>query len=69
MGRPNQYLDNLIDPSFPGVNRFFVLSFENEAQLTRYKAYYLPNVEIKSHNVMIGRPNSFDEPVRNDLIW
>ena len=30
--RPNQYLDYLIDPSFQGVNRLFVLSFENEEQ-------------------------------------
>ena len=26
----NQYLDFFIDPSFQGVNRFFVLSFKNE---------------------------------------
>ena len=25
----NQYLDDLIDPTFQGVNRLFVLSFEN----------------------------------------
>ena len=35
--RVNQYLDFLIDPSFQGVNRFFVLPFENEAQRTNYK--------------------------------
>ena len=29
--RQKQYLDFLIDPSFQGVNKFFVLSFENEA--------------------------------------
>ena len=29
--RINQYLDFLIHPSFQGVNRLFVLSFENEA--------------------------------------
>ena len=28
--RRNQYLDVLIDPSFQGVNRLFVLLFENE---------------------------------------
>ena len=28
--RQNQYLDFLNDPSFQGINRFFVLSFENE---------------------------------------
>ena len=32
--RQNQYLDFLIDPSFQGVNRLFVLKFENEAQRT-----------------------------------
>ena len=30
--RQNPYLDYLIDPSFQGVNRLFVLSFEDEAQ-------------------------------------
>ena len=45
--RKNQYLDYLIDPSFQGVNRLFVLSFEDEAQRTSYKRYYLPTVEIK----------------------
>ena len=30
--REIQYLDYLIDPSFQGVNRLFVLSFEDEAQ-------------------------------------
>ena len=45
--RQNQYLDYLIDPSFQGVNRLFVLPFENEAQRISYKRYYLPIVEIK----------------------
>ena len=26
----NRYLDYLIDPSFQTINRFFVLSFEND---------------------------------------
>ena len=29
--RQNQHLDYLIDSSFQGVNRHFVLPFENEA--------------------------------------
>ena len=32
--RQNQYLDYLIDPSFQGINRLFVLLFEDEAQQT-----------------------------------
>ena len=66
--RQNQYLDFLIDPSFQGVNRLFVLPFENEAQRTSYKQYYLPTKEIKKYNIMIDGQNFFDYPVKNDLI-
>ena len=45
--RQNQYLDFLIDPSFQGVNRLFVLSFENEEDRKVHTGYYLPKVEIK----------------------
>ena len=33
----NQYLNFLIDPSFQGVNRLFVLSFENENDRITFK--------------------------------
>ena len=39
---PNQYLDFLIEPSFQGVNRFFVLSFENKVDRTLNRKYYIP---------------------------
>ena len=42
----NQYLDFLIDPSFQGVNRLFVLLFEDVAQRTSNKQPYLPIREI-----------------------
>ena len=66
--RINQYLDFLIDPSFQGVNRLFILSFENEAQRTSYRQYYLPSREIKHYNVMINGQNSFHQPIKNNLI-
>ena len=43
----NRYLNYLINPSFQGVNRFFVLSFENENDRRSHSTYYLPKVEIK----------------------
>ena len=49
----NPYLDFLIDPSIQGVNRLFVLSFENKEDRTVQTKYYLPTVEIKNCNVMI----------------
>ena len=64
----NRYLNNLIDPSFQGVNRLFVLSFENDAHRKSYKRYFLPTVEIKDFNVMIYGKNFCYLPVKNDLI-
>ena len=43
----NPTLNHLAEPSFQGVNRFFVLVFENDAQRTSHAGYYLPNVGIK----------------------
>ena len=62
--RINQYLD-LTDPSFQGVNRLFVLPFENEVHRTSYNQYYLPTREVKNC-VMIDGQNFFAHPVRND---
>ena len=64
----NANLNHLIEPSFQGVNRLFVLAFENDDQRTSNKRYYIPNVEIKDYNVMIDRKNVFDQPVKNDKV-
>ena len=48
----NPNLNNLIEPSFQGVNRFFVLAFEDDVQRTSNKRYYIPNVKIEDYNVM-----------------
>ena len=37
----------LVEPSFQGVNRFFVLALEDDTQRTSNKRYCLPNVGIK----------------------
>ena len=61
----NRYLNHLINPSFQGVNRLFVLSFENEDERTSHSTYYLPKVEIKDYNVMIDGRNFFDQPINS----
>ena len=38
----NGNLNHLIEPSFQGVNRLFVLAFENDAQRISRKKYYIP---------------------------
>ena len=64
----NPNLNHLLEPSFQGVNRLFVLAFENEIQRTSAKGYYLPNVEIKNYNVMINGENVFDQPVKDNKV-
>ena len=63
----NQYLDYLTDPTFPGVNRLFALSFEDKTHETSYNQCFFPTVEVKDHNVMIDGKNLFDQPVKNDI--
>ena len=64
----NANLNNLIKPSFQGINRLFVLAFENYAQRTSNKKFYISNVEIKDSNVMIDGTDFFDQPVKNDKV-
>ena len=61
----NRYLNYLINPSFQGVNRLFVLSFKNESDGTSHSTYYLPKVEIKDYNVMVDGRNLFDQPINS----
>ena len=63
----NRYLDFLIDASFQGVNRLFVLSFKNEDGRESYKQYYLPTVEIKDYHVMADGRIFFDQPIKKYL--
>ena len=60
----NPNLNHLVEQSFQGGNRLFVLVFEEDTQRTSDKRYYLPNVEIKDYNVMIFGKNAFDQPVK-----
>ena len=61
----NTNLNHLVKQSFQGINRLFVLTFENDTQRTSSERYYLSNVEIKDYNVMIGGKTFFDQPIKN----
>ena len=63
---PNlNYLDQ---PSIQGVNRSFVLAFDDDAQRTSNKIYHLLNVETKDYNVINDGKTFFDQPIKNDKI-
>ena len=62
----NANLNDLVEPSFQGVNILFVLAFENDEQRISDKRYYIPNVEIRDYNVMIDGKNFFYQPIKNN---
>ena len=66
--RRNLKLSHLVESSFQGVNRLFVLAFEDDVQRTSAKRYYLPTVEIKDYNIMINGENFFDQPIKNNKV-
>ena len=45
----NRYLNHLVDPNFEGVNRLFVLFFENEDDSKSHSEYYGPKAEIRDY--------------------
>ena len=64
----NPNLNHLVEPSLQGVNRLFVLAFENDDDRTSDEEYYLPTVEIKDYNIVINGENFFDQPIKNNKI-
>ena len=64
----NPNLNHLVEPRFQGVNRLFVLAFENDDNRTSHDEYYLPTVEIKDYNIMKNGENFFDQPIKNNKV-
>ena len=58
----------MAQPSFQGINRIFILAYENDTQGISSKGHYLPNVEIKDYNIMINVENFFDQPITYENI-
>ena len=64
----NPNLNHLVELSFQGVIRLFILAIEDDAQRTINKRYYIPNVEIKDYNVMVDGKSFFDQSVKNNKV-
>ena len=61
-----------LDPSFQGVNRLFVMAYnntENDNQATRndQQKYYLPRIDLKKYNIIIDGRNFYDNPIESDI--
>ena len=65
----------LLNASFQGVKRLFVLAYfiaadnnaDEEAGIKNNKKYFLPRGEINNYNVLIDGRNFYDQPI-NEII-
>ena len=64
----NPNLNHFVEPSFQGVNRRFLLAFENDDQRISTNGYYLPNIEIENYDNMINGENFFDKPIKDNKV-
>ena len=62
-----------LDPSFQGVNRLFVMAYDNDnANANRSTRdgrtrYYLPTIDLNKYNVIVDGRNFYDNPIENNV--
>ena len=67
-----KYIRELLDWSYQGVKRLFVLAYyntegNNQVSIHSSKNYFLPRVKIEIYKIEIDGRNFYDQPI-NDLI-
>ena len=59
-----------LDPSFQGVNRLFVMTYNRvDGQPTRngQRKYYLPRIGLNKYNVIVDGRSFYDNPSESDI--
>ena len=67
-----KYIRELLDSSYQGVKRSFVLAYNNTANSDRvsidsFKKYFLPRVKIENYNIEIDGKNFYDQPINDSI--
>ena len=69
----NNVLRFPLDASFQGMNRLFVLAFDNTGNGNKkverdcHRKYFLPRVNITNYNVLIDGRNFYDQPINDQI--
>ena len=62
-----------LDPSFQGVNRLFVMAYDNDNSNANRSTrdgrtkYYLPTIDLNKYNVIIDGRNFYDNPIESEI--
>ena len=67
-----KYIRELLDSSYQGVKRLFVLAYNNTAgndqvSVDSYKKYFLPRIKIENYNIQIDGRNFYDQPINDSI--
>ena len=73
-GNEEKHIRKLIDSSFQGIKRLFVLVYDNTAggsqvSVDYFKKYFLPRVKIENYNTEIDGRNFCDQPMNDAIKW
>ena len=66
------YIRELLDSSWQGVKRLFVLAYDNTAwdnqvSVDSYKKYFLPRVKIENYKIEIDGRKFYDQPINDSI--
>ena len=59
-----------LDPSFQGVNRLFVMTYNRangQPNRNGQQKYYLPRIDLEKCNVIIDGRKFYDNPIESDI--
>ena len=67
-----KYIRDLLDLSYQGVKRLFVLAYDNtggdnQVSIDSFKSYFLPRVKIENYNIKIDRRNFYDQRINDSI--
>ena len=67
-----KYIRELLDSSYQGVKRLFVLAYcntegNNQISIDSSKNYFLPRIKIETYNIKIDGRNVYDQPINDSI--
>ena len=67
-----RYIRELLDSSYQGVKRLFVLAYnntagDNQVSVDSFKKYFLPRVKIENYNIEIDGRNFYDQSINDSI--
>ena len=61
----------MLDSSWQGVKRLFVLAYNKEGDkkvsVASHETYFLPRVKIENYNIKIDDKNCYDQPINDSI--